>query len=156
MSHPIINCSRIIIPYFPSFVSQILQKNIITTNHLSPLKTLLLQLDSYLIISYIIYSKRYTQYKRRASQLVQSSHSPKYAYFLTFPIISPPTQTVLFCYYRMYRTLTYPKLLRRLPHRGIVLNNIIGNVHRTLFDIIFQKETPQNTFLHCMKWSEGL
>ena len=81
---------------------------------------------------------------------------PEYPYSLIFPIILPPTPTVLFCYYRMYCGLWNSKLFRRLPHRGIVLNNIIGNVHRTLFDIIFQKETPQNTFLHCMKWFEGL
>ena len=66
------------------------------------------------------------------------------------------SKTVLFCYYRMYRTLTNPKLLRRLPHRGIVLNNIVGNVHCTLFNIVLQEKTPQNTFLHCMKYSEGL
>ena len=66
------------------------------------------------------------------------------------------SKTVLFCYYHMYRTLTNPKLLRRLPHRGIVFNNIIGNIHRTLFDIILQEKTPQNIFLHCMKYSEGV
>ena len=56
----------------------------------------------------------------------------------------------------MDRTLTNPKPLRRLPHRSIVLNNIVGNLDCTFLNIIFQKGTPQNTFLHCMKYSEGL
>ena len=44
----------------------------------------------------------------------------------------------------MYRTLTDPKLLRRLPHRRAVLYNIICNLHGSLFNIIFQKNPPAN------------
>ena len=44
----------------------------------------------------------------------------------------------------------------RLFPRSIILNDIIGNLNCTLLNILFQKETPQNTFLHCMKCFEGL
>ena len=42
-------------------------------------------------------------------------------------------------YVFMYRTLANSELLRRLPHRRLILNNIIRNLHRALFDIIFHK-----------------
>ena len=49
------------------------------------------------------------------------------------------------------RALAYPKFLRRLPHRGIVVYDVIGNGNGPLFDIILQKKTPQNSFLQSMK-----
>ena len=54
------------------------------------------------------------------------------------------------------RALAYPKFLRRLPHRGIVVYDVIGNGNSPLFDIILQKKTPQNSFLQSMKNSEEL
>ena len=59
-------------------------------------------------------------------------------------------------YVLMYRTLTDPKLFRRLPYRRIVFNNIVGNIDCAFLDIIFQRKSPQNTFLHCMKYFEGI
>ncbi len=44
----------------------------------------------------------------------------------------------------MYRTLTDPKLFRCLPHRRIVLYNIIRNLHGSFLNIIFQKNPPAN------------
>lgn len=49
------------------------------------------------------------------------------------------SSTVLYCYNRMYRTLTYPKRHRRLPHRRLIFNNIISNLNRSLLNIIFHK-----------------
>ena len=42
----------------------------------------------------------------------------------------------------MYRALTHPKLLRRLPHRGLVLNDIICDLNRPLLNIILQEKSP--------------
>ena len=44
----------------------------------------------------------------------------------------------------MYRTLTDPKLLRRLPHSRVILYNIISNLHGSFLNIIFQKNPPAN------------
>ena len=52
--------------------------------------------------------------------------------------------------------LTDSKFLRCLTYRCICLNDITGDFHCPFFDIIFQKETPQNTFLQFMKYFEGL
>lgn len=46
----------------------------------------------------------------------------------------------------MYRTLTHPKSLGGLPDGGIMLNDIIGYINRTLFDVILQKNTPSEYF----------
>ena len=42
----------------------------------------------------------------------------------------------------MYRTLTDPKLLRRLPHSRVIFYNIISNLHGSFLNIIFQKNPP--------------
>ena len=44
----------------------------------------------------------------------------------------------------MYRTLTDPKLLRRLPHSRVIFNYIYSNLHGSLLNIIFQKNPPAN------------
>ena len=44
----------------------------------------------------------------------------------------------------MYRTLTDPKLLRRLPHSRVILNYIISNLHGSFLNVIFQKNPPAN------------
>ena len=46
----------------------------------------------------------------------------------------------------MYRTLTNPKFLRRLPHRSLCFYNILCNLNRPFFDIIFQGKIPRT---HC-------
>ena len=51
----------------------------------------------------------------------------------------------------MYRRLADPKLFRRLPYRGIAVNDIIGDLHRPLFDIVFQGKKPYTLFLQCMQ-----
>lgn len=61
-----------------------------------------------------------------------------------------PTQTVPFCHNHMYRGLTYPKLLGGLPHCGIVVDDIVGDAYGTLFNIVFQKKSPQSAFLQFM------
>lgn len=52
-----------------------------------------------------------------------------------------------FGYVLMYRTFTHPVRFRRLPHRGIVVDDIIGDTDGTFFDIILQRNTPQEYFL---------
>lgn len=44
----------------------------------------------------------------------------------------------------MYRALTDPELLRRLPHSRVILYNIISNLHGSFLNIIFQKNPPAN------------
>ena len=44
----------------------------------------------------------------------------------------------------MYRALTYPELLRRLPHSRVILNYIISNLHGSFLNVIFQKNPPAN------------
>ena len=69
--------------------------------------------------------------------------------------IQPPKQpylsTVPHCYLRMYCRLRNPKLFRSLPYCRVIFNNIISNIDCSFFDIIFQRNTPRNTFLHCMR-----
>lgn len=69
-------------------------------------------------------------YKKDCKQL--SIYNPFYSKLLSKRIF-------LFCYYYVYRTLTYPKRNRRLPHRRLIFNNIISNLNRSLLDIIFHK-----------------
>lgn len=42
----------------------------------------------------------------------------------------------------MYRRFTHPKLLCRLPHCGLVLDDIVCDLHRPLFNIILQEKSP--------------
>lgn len=46
------------------------------------------------------------------------------------------------CYVLMYGRLADTEGLCRLAHSGVVVNNIAGDVHGTLFNIILQKKTP--------------
>lgn len=62
--------------------------------------------------------------------------------------ISPhtkPSKKRLFSYIYMYRTLAYPKFFRRLSDRCIRGNDIICDLDRTLFDIIFQIKPLEDT-----------
>ena len=60
------------------------------------------------------------------------------------------------CDILMYSALRHPERLGGLPHSGIGLNDIIRNADSTLFNVILQKNTPQESFLQCMKVSEEL
>ena len=62
---------------------------------------------------------------------------------LSIPILLS-TQIVLYCHIYMYRALTDPELLRRLPHSRVILYNIISNLHGSFLNIIFQKNPPAN------------
>ena len=42
----------------------------------------------------------------------------------------------------MYRRFTHPKLLCRLPHCGLVLDDIICDLNRPLLNIILQEKSP--------------
>ena len=55
------------------------------------------------------------------------------------------------CDILMYCAFAYPKLLCSLSYSRIVFDNIIGNIDCSFFDIFFQRNTPRNTFLHCMR-----
>ena len=51
----------------------------------------------------------------------------------------------------MYRRLTDPKLLRRLPHRSFCFYDIARNFYCTLLNIILQGNPPIVVFLQCMR-----
>ena len=55
------------------------------------------------------------------------------------------------CDILMYSAFRHPKCLGCLPHSGIGFNDIIRNADSTLFNVILQKNTPQESFLQCMK-----
>ena len=42
----------------------------------------------------------------------------------------------------MYRALADSVSLRRLPDRGVVIDDIVGDTDGTPFDIILQRNTP--------------
>lgn len=75
---------------------------------------------------------------------------PIFTYALLFFTLLP-IQTVPFCYHHMYRTLADPKRFGGLPDRRIAVNNIVGDADSPLLDIILQRNTPQESFLQCMK-----
>ena len=56
-----------------------------------------------------------------------------------------PFHTIL-----MYRTLTDPEHLRRLPHRRLCFHNISCNLNCTFLNIIFHCQAPEDAFLQCM------
>ena len=76
---------------------------------------------------------------------------PVFNFFPLYFLILFSKQNILFCYNRMYRTLTYPKRHRRLPHRRLIFNNIISNLNRSLLDIIFHKNPCIVCFLQSMQ-----
>lgn len=56
----------------------------------------------------------------------------------------------------MYRAFADAEGLGSLPHRGVVVDDIARYPYSSFFNIVFQRKTPQDTFLQCMKVSEGL
>ena len=56
----------------------------------------------------------------------------------------------------MYSGFADAKSLGSLTYSGIMVDDIVSNGDRSFLNIILQEVTPQNTFLHCMKYSEGL
>ena len=56
----------------------------------------------------------------------------------------------------MYRAFADAEGLGSLPHRGVVVDDIVGYPYSSFFNIVFQRKTPQDTFLQYMKVSEGL
>ena len=68
----------------------------------------------------------------------------------------PSSSSVLYCYNHMYRALRDAERFRCLPHRGVVVDDIARYPNSSFFNIVFQRKTPQDTFLQCMKVSEGL
>ena len=66
-------------------------------------------------------------------------------YLLIWPLTVSPILTVLIYYFHMYRTFADSKLLRRLADSSLCLYNIITNFYCTLFNIIFQGKSPENT-----------
>lgn len=66
------------------------------------------------------------------------------------------SSTVLYCYNRMYSTLTYPKRHRRLPHRRLIFNDIISNLNRSLLNIIFHKNPCIVCFFYNLCKGEGM
>ena len=56
----------------------------------------------------------------------------------------------------MYCAFRDAERLRCLPHCGVVVDDIARYPNSSFFNIVFQRKTPQDTFLQCMKVSEGL
>ena len=75
-------------------------------------------------------------------------------------IIQLPTQpylsSVLYCYLRMYCAFRNAERLRCLSDRGVVVDDIACYPNSSFFNIVFQRKTTQDTFLQCMKVSDGL
>lgn len=68
----------------------------------------------------------------------------------------PSSSSVLYCYNHMYCAFRDAERLRCLSDRGVVVDDIACYPYSTFFNIVFQRKTPQDTFLQCMKVSEGL
>ena len=58
-----------------------------------------------------------------------------------------------FCYVFVYRRFRYSKPARRLPHRCLILYDIIGDFYCSFFDIISHKRNPCTDFLQSMRRS---
>ena len=56
----------------------------------------------------------------------------------------------------VHRAFADTEGFRRLTHRGVVVDDIIGYPYSSFFNIVFQRKAPQDTFLQCMKVAEGL
>ena len=52
---------------------------------------------------------------------------------------------ILYCYIRMYRTFADAEGLRGLPHRSVVVDDIIGYPHSSFFNIVFLRFIPLDT-----------
>ena len=78
------------------------------------------------------------------------------SFYIAIPANTLLWHAVLFHYYYMYRAFADAEGLGSLPHRGVVVDDIVGYPYSSFFNIVFQRKTPQDTFLQCMKVSEGL
>ena len=56
------------------------------------------------------------------------------------------SSTVLYCYNRMYSTLTDTKLPGRLADRSLMLDDIIGDLNCTFFNIFFHTKPLRSSF----------
>ena len=56
----------------------------------------------------------------------------------------------------MYCAFRDAERLRCLSDCGVVVDDIACYPNSSFFNIVFQRKTPQDTFLQCMKVSEGL
>ena len=65
-------------------------------------------------------------------------------FFISFIQLSK--QTVLFHYICMNCGLRNPKPLRRLPHRRILIYDVIGDLNRPLLDIFLHGLAPWDVF----------
>jgi len=90
---------------------------------------------------HLLTHKKHSQVSTRECHSITSIQLPKLTSFLNVP----------YCYNRMHCRLRNPKLLRSLSDCRVIFNNIIGNIDCSFFDIFFQRNTPRNTFLHCMR-----
>ena len=73
----------------------------------------------------------------------ESSRSLRPAY--SRPILSP-RRTVPYYYFRMHCRLTDSKFLRRLPHRRVVVYDVIGYGYCPFFNIFLHGSAPENVF----------
>ena len=78
------------------------------------------------------------------------------SFYIAIPANTPLWFVVLFHHHYMYRAFADAEGLGSLPHRGVVVDDIVGYPYSSFFNIVFQRKTPQDTFLQCMKVSEGL
>ena len=73
----------------------------------------------------------------------ESSRSLRPAY--SRPILSP-RRTVPYYYFHMHCRLTDSKFLRRLPHRRVVVYDVIGYGYCPFFNIFLHGSAPENVF----------
>ena len=74
---------------------------------------------------------------------------------LSIPILLS-TQTVLYYNFYMYRRFRHPEFFRCLSHRCFFFDNVVRNLNRPLFNIIFQGKPPKLLFLQSMRLFRGL
>lgn len=95
-----------------------------------------------------IYTNKYLRHNTSGGSLFSretAAHS-----FLTL-LNKLPTLNVLFYHYRMYSTFTYPEFFCRLPHRCIMVNDIMCDFYRPLLDIFLHRIPLHSLFLQCMQ-----
>lgn len=100
--------------------------------------------------NYIIYSHLPASIIATKKKEVQTSSLRVFFNFL-YSIISLPTQTVLSCYFYMYRTFANAKSFCGLSHSGIIQHYISSTFYRSFFNILFQKNLCIVCFLQSMQ-----
>lgn len=72
--------------------------------------------------------------------LVHVQHNPGLGCQGRVNVLKPVSHILMYCGF------TNPEFLRRLPYRGIVVYDVIGDGYRAFFNILLQNESPEDFF----------